>query len=167
MIPQTVPLTRGDSDMKTQMRTWRPRLELLEDRSLPSCTVTLAASDDSPLVAERVIWTATAADCGASPVYQFSAAPHHGAFRVVRDFSPTNSFAWTPMQEGDYDIKVPAKAGYQATETTTAVAADAVASRVTGSQPVITPTLNPLVALYSVPPTQPDPGPHGTVHVEF
>src|SRR5439155_3487768 len=56
---------------------------------------------------------------------------------------------------------------YQATETTTAVVADAVASRVTGSQPVITPTLNPLVALYSVPPTRPGPGPHGTVHVEF
>src|SRR3989442_2585474 len=31
--------------------------------------------------------------------------------------------------------------------------ADAVASRVTGSEAVITPTLNPLVALYSAPPS--------------
>ena len=44
---------------------------------------------------------------------------------------------------------------------------DVVNSRVTGTDAVITPTANPLVALYSVPPTQPGPGPHGTVHVEF
>src|SRR5262249_52112394 len=56
--------------------TARPQVEPLEDRSLPSCTVILAPSDDSPLVGERVTWTATAADCGAAPVYQFSAAAH-------------------------------------------------------------------------------------------
>src|SRR5438445_490928 len=146
----------------------RLTLEALEDRSLPSCMVSLARSEAAPqLVGERITWTATASDCGTAPVYQFSVAPHAGAFRVVRDFSPNNAFAWTPMQEGAYDIEVTVKDGYQATETTTAVAADAVESRVSGSQPVITPTLNPLVALYSVPPTQPGPGPHGTVHVEF
>ncbi len=137
-------------------------VEALEDRSLPSCTVTLAPSDDSPLVGERVTWTATAADCGATPVYQFSAAPHGGAFNVVRDFSPASSFAWTPMQEGSWDIQVTVKDGYQATETTSAVAVDAVASRVTGSQAVITPTLNPLVALYSAPPSSAD-----SVFVQF
>src|SRR5262249_29870927 len=81
------------------------RLELdpLEDRSLPSCMVSLAPSEAAPqLVGERVIRTATATECGATPVYQFSAAPHGEAFRVVRDFSPTNTFAWTPMQEGTY-----------------------------------------------------------------
>src|SRR5438477_129608 len=82
----------------------------------------------------------TATDCGTAPVYQFSVAPHAGAFRVVRDFSPSNSFAWTPMQEGAYDIEVAVKGGYQGTETTTAVVVDEVASRVTGSQAVITPT---------------------------
>jgi arylsulfate sulfotransferase len=137
-------------------------VETLEDRSLPSCTVTLAPSDDSPLVGERVTWTATAADCGAAPVYQFSAAPHGGAFHVVRDFSPSNTFTWTPMQEGAYDVRVTVKDGYQATQTTSAVATDAVASRVTGPQAVITPTLNPLVALYSVPPSS-----AGTVFVQF
>src|SRR4051794_6896479 len=127
-------------------------LEALEERSLPSCMVSLAASEAAPqLVGEGITWTATATDCGAAPVYQFSVAPHAGAFRVVRDFSPTNAFAWTPMQEGAYDIEVTVKDGYQATETTSAVAIDAVASRVTGSEAVITPTLNPLVALYSAP----------------
>src|SRR6266566_6304503 len=132
----------------------RLTLEALEDRSLPSCMVSLAPNEPAPqLVGEGTTWTATATDCGTAPVYQFSVAPHAGAFRVVRDFSPTNAFAWTPMQEGAYDIEVTVKDGYQGTETTTAVAADAVESRVTGSEAVITPTLNPLVALYSVPPS--------------
>src|SRR5262249_36994042 len=109
-----------------------------------------------------ITWTATATDVGAAPVYQFSAAPHGGAFHVVRDFSPTNTFAWTPMQEGSYDIEVTVKVGYQASETTSAVVADAVASRVAGSQAVVTPTLNPLVALYSIPPSS-----AATVFVQF
>jgi arylsulfate sulfotransferase len=135
-------------------RPARLHLEPLDDRALPSGTVALGPSEAAPqLVGERVTWTATAADVGANPVYQFSAAPHGSAFHVVRDFSPTNTFAWTPMQEGTYDIEVTVKDGYQATETTTAVMADAVASRVTGSEAVITPTLNPLVALYSAPPS--------------
>src|SRR6267142_4280431 len=141
----------------------RLTLEALEDRSLPSCMVSLAPNEAAPqLVGEGITWTATATDCGTTPVYQFSVAPHAGAFRVVRDFSPANSFAWTPMQEGTYDIEVTVKNGYQATETTTAVVADAVESRVTGSEAVITPTLNPLVALYSAPPSS-----ARTVFVQF
>jgi hypothetical protein len=125
--------------------------------------VSLAPGEAAPqLVGERITWTATATDCGAAPVYQFSTAEHGGALHVVRDFSPANSFAWTPMREGDYDIRVTVKDGYQATDTTTTVAADAVASRVSGSQAVVTPTSNPLVALYSVPPST-----AGTVFVQF
>src|SRR5438270_5279284 len=132
----------------------RLSLEALEDRTVPSGKVSLAPNEAAPqLVGEGITWTATATDCGATPVYQFSVAHHAGDFRVVRDFSPNNAFAWTPMQEGAYDIEVTVKDGYQAAETTSAVVADAVASRVTGSQPVVTATLNPLVALYSAPPT--------------
>jgi hypothetical protein len=148
-------LSRGAPSVGQSRRrhTARLRVEALEARSLLSGTVTLAPSDRSPLVGERVTWTATSADIGATPVYQFSAAPHGGAFHMVRDFSPANSFVWTPMQEGAYDIEVAVKNGYQATETTGAVAVDDVASRVPGSSAVVTPTLNPLVALYSVPPS--------------
>src|SRR5262249_6654569 len=59
-------------------------------------------------------------------------------------------------------VRVIAKEGYEATDAVSAVVADLVDSRVTGSHAVITPTANPLVALFSVP-----PGPGGTVHVEF
>src|SRR5262249_43349257 len=148
--------------ISTGHRPARLSIEALEDRSLPSGGVTLAVNDDSILVGERVTWTATATDVGATPVYQFSAAPHGGALHVVRDFSPASSFIWTPMQEGSYDIQVAVKDGYQAADTTSAVVADVVASRVTGSEAVVTPTSNPLVALYSVPPSS-----AGSVFVQF
>src|SRR5262245_45173432 len=150
-----IPSLKSGSIRKTTHRK-RRRLgfEPLEDRSLPSCSVSLVPSAAAPqLVGERVVWTATASDCGTTPVYQFSAALHGGDFHVVRDFSPSNSFAWAPIQEGIYDIKVTVKDGYQASETTSVAVVDEVASRVTGSQAVVAPSLNPLVALYSVPPS--------------
>jgi arylsulfate sulfotransferase len=142
--------------------TSRLLVEALEVRNLLSGFVTLAASDDDLAVGERVTWAAKATDIGAAPVYQFSVSPHGGTHRVVRDFSPANTFTWTPMQEGDYDIQVTVKDGYQATETTTAVVISEVASLITGTQAVITPTQNPLVAFYSVPPSLAD-----TVFVQF
>jgi hypothetical protein len=140
-----------------------PRLEALENRTVLSCTLSLSPSEAAPqLVGEPIVWTATASDCGANLVYQFRAGPADGPLHVVRDFSPSNNFTWTPMQEGTYDVQVIAKQGYEATDTESADALDMVNSRVTGSEPRISSTANPLVALYSVP-----PGPEGTVHVEF
>src|SRR5215217_970049 len=124
MIPQATTERRTTMSFRSTVRSKRPRrplswvrpsaghhaarpwLEALEYRCLLSGTATLTPNDDSVLVGERVTWTATAADVGASPVYQFSAAPHGGAFHVVRDFSPASAFTWTPMQEGAFDIKV-------------------------------------------------------------
>src|SRR6516165_8573241 len=76
----------------------RLRVEPLEDRSLPSGLVSLTPSEPAPqLVGEAITWTATATGVGTTPVYQFGVAPHGGTFQMVRDFSPANSFAWTPM----------------------------------------------------------------------
>jgi hypothetical protein len=65
------------------------------------------------LVGEQVVWTATPSNCAKDLVYQFSLRPRGDAFRVVRDFSPHNTFSWSPMQEGSYDIRVIAKEGYR------------------------------------------------------
>ncbi len=144
------------------------------------CTISLAPSQPSPqLVGERIVWTATAANCGDSPVYQFSLAgsaddgesgdfEHHRRqgkqhpFKMVRDFSPDNTFVWAPVQEGVYDVMVIVKNGFDATDSTSAIVSDRVNSRVTGTEAVLTPTLNPLVALYSAPPCS-----EGTILVKF
>lgn len=149
-------LASRKSDRRTRRSSFASRLSLetLENRNLLACSVSLVPSAPIPqLVGEQVLWTADATDCGTAPVYQFSAAPHDGALHLVRDFSPANKFNWTPMQEGTYNIQVTVKDGYMATQTTSAVMSDDVTTRVTGSEAVITPTANPLVALYSVPPS--------------
>jgi len=86
-----------------------------------ACTVSLQPSAPSPqLVGDRITWTATASSCGPAPVYQFGVAarakgrhgkgsdrePGHRRFGMVRDFSLDNAFAWAPMQEGRYAIRV-------------------------------------------------------------
>lgn len=147
--------------------TARLRLEGLEQRCLLS-GVSLTPSEPAPQpIGAPITWAATASDLGANPVYQFRVGPEHGPLGVVRDFSLSSSFSWTPMEEGTYDIQVIAKQGFNATRVESSDVLDVVNSRVTGAEAVITPTSNPLVALYSVPPTRPGPGPHGSVHVEF
>ena len=138
-------------------------LEALEDRLLPSCTLTLTSSEPSPqLVGEPITWTATPSDCLPDLVYQFRVSRGGGASEMVRDFSPLSTFSWAPMREGNYEVTVLAKAGYHGTEIVSASAPDEVDTRVTGTDPVVTATANPLVALFSVPP---DNG--GMVKVEF
>jgi arylsulfate sulfotransferase len=151
------------------------------------CTVSLQVSKPSPqAVGERIVWTATAANCGTTPVYQFSVAgrsqgkereeaDHERArreesehergrhqFAMVRDYSLDASFAWAPMQEGAYDVRVRVKDGFDGAAVTSTVVSDRVSSRVTGDDAVVTPTLNPLVALYSAPPCD-----EGRVRVRF
>jgi arylsulfate sulfotransferase len=139
----------------------RPRLEALEDRLLLS--ISLVPSPPSPhLVGQLITWTATDDSGGSDLVYQFGVGPRGGPLRVVRDFSADHTFTWAPMQQGAYDVGVTVKEGIQATTTTAAVVSDTVTSRVTGTDPVVTPTANPLVALYSAP-----PGSAGTVRVNF
>jgi hypothetical protein len=80
----------------------------------------------------------------------------------VRDFSLDNSFKWAPLDEGRYAIKVKVKDGFDAAKATSAVVSYEVDSRLTGDDAVVTPTLNPLVALYSAPPCR-----HGDIRVQF
>jgi len=103
-------------------------------------------------VGTTVRWAATAApSLGPAVVYRFSVGALGGPLRVVRDFSPARSFTWTPLQTGAYAVAVTAKQAFTATTSVTASRVYLITSRIKGAAPVVTPTTNPLVALYSAP----------------
>jgi hypothetical protein len=81
---------------------------------------------------------------------------------VVRDYSSSNSITWNPMQEGSYAIHVTVKDSLSAATGETATVSYTADSRVSGFRAVISPTSNPLVALYSAPPS-----PGGSMRIEF
>jgi hypothetical protein len=81
---------------------------------------------------------------------------------VVRAFSTSTSFVWTPMQEGTYDIQVTVTDGFGASIGESATVPYTATSRVTGTSAVVSPTSNPLVALYSAPPS-----PGSSMYVQF
>jgi arylsulfate sulfotransferase len=142
-------------------RFYTPYSTPLEGRCLLS--VSLSGSEPPvPLVGAPVVWTATANGDGPSPVYQFRVGPAGGASQMVQDYSPTNSFTWNPMQQGSYEIQVTVKSSLSASTGESATASYTAESRVTGTSAVISPTSNPLVALFSAPPS-----PGSSMYVQF
>ena len=99
---------------------------------------------------------------GSKPVYQFSVELPGGALQVVRDFSRSNSFTWNPMQEGTYEIRVDVKTGFGARKSESTSATYTAQTRVVGNSAVVSPMANPLVALYSAPPS-----PGASMYVQF
>ncbi len=145
------------------IRRHRPECASLEDRRLLS--VTLADVPPAvPLVGSPVVWNAGSSGFGKRPVYQFSVASPGGGgtFQVVKDFSPIGTFTWSPMRQGIHEIRVVVKKGYEARPSETMVATYAAQSRVTGDTAVVSPTANPLVALFSAPPS-----PGTSMYVQF
>ncbi len=135
-------------------RRQRPDCASLEDRRLLSVTLT-DIPPAVPYVGSPVVWNATASGFGKRPVYQFSVASPGGGgvFQMVKDFSPIGNFTWNPMQQGTYEIQVVVKKGYRLKKSETMVATYTAQSRVTGDTAVVSPMANPLVALFSAPPT--------------
>jgi hypothetical protein len=162
MRPRSVRTRRDSRRRPSHNSRARPlALEALEDRCL--LAVTLTPNLASPaLVGDTITWTATATGMGATPVYQFSVGADGGPSHVVRDFSAANTFTWSPLQEGTYDFSVTVKNAFSATDATSVSVTYEADSRAAGTDAVITPTANPLVALYSAPPTL-----AGATHVNF
>jgi hypothetical protein len=115
-------------------------------------------------VGTTITWTATASGPPApgGPIFRFSVGPAGGPLAILQDFSPDNTFDWTPLDEGAYTVKVSVRDGFGAFGTVEATAAFTITSRVTGGTPVVTATAHPLVALYSAPPCT-----TGQLRVEF
>src|SRR4051794_23807281 len=85
-------------------------------------------------------------------VYRYSASVDGGPFHILRDFSQEQDFVWSPaLHEQQATIRVTVRNN----DTKTTAGADLpfrIISRVKGTMPVVVPTANPLVALFSAPP---------------
>ena len=161
LLTQSRKLVEGRQIRARRSRLYRPQCKLLEDRCLLSVSLTDTAPP-VPLVGAPVVWTATATGHGSSPVYQFSVGSAGGLSHIIRDFDPSNSFTWNPLQEGSYDIAVTVKDSFSTSTGESASASYTAQSRVVGTSAVISPMPNPLVALYSAPPSA-----GASMHVEF
>src|SRR5215471_7700784 len=108
-------------------------------------------------VGTTIVWTATPS---LGTQYQFSVTDSTGTFFIASDFSPYNTFSWTSIDQGIYSVRAIAQPPSGASQQVTK--GFLVLSRVSGSSAVVTPTSNPLVALYSAPACG-----QGSIHVEY
>ncbi len=116
-------------------------------------TVAVSPSTTSPQqVGRPVTWTASVSGAQNGPIeYRFSGHRDDRPARLLRSFHQSNRFVWAPSEaEGDYAIEVTARNRYTG-ETASGQVRFHVNSNVNGTQPVITATQNPLVALFSAP----------------
>jgi len=106
-----------------------------------------------PYVGSPIIWTAKSRGNGAKPVYRFSVGQPGEPLQIVRDFGVGKSFIWNPMNEGQYEVRVEVKSSYRARKSEAASTTYRAWSRVAGGSAAVSPMANPLVALYSAPPS--------------
>jgi arylsulfate sulfotransferase len=152
LVTSSCPRAAAQRSLARRLRWQRPHCTPLEDR----CLLSVSLIETAPAVAyvgSPVIWTATSRGHGRSPVYQFSVGSQGGPLQVVQDFSRSDSFTWNPMQQGTYDIQVVVKSGFSAKKHESASATYTAQTRVVGDSAVVSPMANPLVALFSAPPS--------------
>jgi hypothetical protein len=142
-------------------RRHRPHCTPLEDRCLLSVSLTETAPA-VPYVGSPVLWTARSRGHGSKPVYQFSVGLLGRPPQIVRDFSHNQILSWNPMQEGTYAIRVVVKSGFSGRKSEVSSATYTAQTRVVGDSAVVSPMANPLVALYSAPPS-----PGASMYVQF
>jgi hypothetical protein len=122
-------------------------------------TVTLAPGVTSPqMLGTSVTWTATVQNpvSGHTYGYRFSAT-YNGISQIVQDYSPANTFTWTPYTvEGAYKFSVTARDTTSTPYTVLPTAAVPYTLLPWVTTPmaagVVNPTVHPLVALFSAPP---------------
>ena len=113
------------------------------------------------VIGTSITWTAKATDSSAGPLtFQFNVAPPGGALALVKDFNVgtlkrgswiSMPFVWVPTGvEGRYQIQVVIK-DFGTGQNSSMTAMYTVNPLVTGANPVVAKTANPLVALFSAP----------------
>jgi len=121
-------------------------------RAEATITVTLTPSPASPQpLATTITWTATVTDsAGGAHEYQFSVdPPGGGTAAIVRDYSTTKTFPWTPStREGTFTISVIAR-NISTGAKASASATFSVTSLVLNGHAAVNATKHPLVAFFS------------------
>lgn len=128
----------------------------LSNQGMASPVVQLSTSVPSPQpLGTTVTLTAGATDTDAGTIsYRFEIGPAFGTvLQVVQDFSVQTTHIYTPTQrEGFYQFRVTARNNSTNNTATQTITVFRFTSLVSAGAPVITPTANPLVALFSSPP---------------
>lgn len=136
-----------------------------------SMTVTLQPSAASPQpLGTPVQWVASANGASAGTLWYRWRTRYIGittkrhavdfSYRTIVDYGPKQSFTWaTIAREGPYQIEVTVR-NLSTGETATASAPFLLTRLADGAEPVLTPTANPLVYIYSAPACQ------GSIRVE-
>ena len=136
---------------------WLPLLLLAALPLSAGMTVSLQASKTSPVaLGTTVTWTAAASEGNAATLlYRFRIQAPGGGFRTIVDFGSNASLTWTTInQEGSYQIEVTAFDGVTLEESV-ATSPMFFIPLFNGIAPVITPSANPQVFIYSAAPCQP------------
>jgi len=151
--------------MITSLRIWHPVVVMAVLCAPAGATVkitSLRPTLASPqAIGATVGWTAMATDTNAGPLtFQFNVGPPAGILATVKNFNAgtqsggvwkSQAFAWALTGiDGTYQVQAIAKdfkSGESASQTATFV----VTSPVTGGNPVVQKTQNPLVALFTAP----------------
>src|SRR5882724_3563865 len=85
-------------------------------------------------------------------VFRYSVREGGGPLHVIRDFSQQRDFVWRPaLYEHEATVRVTVR-NNGTKETADGDLPFRTVPRIKGSQPVVTPTANPLIALFSAPP---------------
>ncbi len=107
-----------------------------------------------------VTFTATASDASSGPDqpspnlwYRFRVRKLGGEYQLVRDYSPVQTLQWAPTKnEGMYEVEVSVRNPDDGSSQSSTTAVVQFQSLVTDGKPIISPTANSLVFIYSAPP---------------
>jgi arylsulfate sulfotransferase len=134
------------------------RLIFVLGMTYPLCatiTVTLAPSLPSPQpVGTTITWQPTASDTNSGTLdFQYAVSPAGQPYQILQEYDVANIFSWTQyLSEGSFNIQVTARNRTTGGTATTSVPFTiAPLTSAAGGAPVVTPTANALVALFSGP----------------
>ncbi len=119
----------------------------------PVVQLTASVSSPQPL-GTTVTLTASATDTSGGTIsYRFEiGAANSTQLAIVRDYSVATTFTYTPTKrEGNYQFEVIARNNATRQTSIAKIIPYQFTPLVSGSKPVVTPTANPLVALFSSP----------------